>query len=121
MATNISDIKGEEAIELCGDLLEPLCTILADQEFRELWEAKTSKIKLVQYLTKHHAKEVKWMLAILDREDPETYEVSVLTLPMKLIQLFNDPAVASLFPLQVQITEKTSSGSATENTEAEGN
>ena len=44
--------------------------------------------------------------------------MNLLTLPQQLLEIFNDPEMEMLFQSQSQ-TDKTSFGSATENTEAD--
>jgi hypothetical protein len=41
--------------------------------------------------------EVIEIIARLDCADPATYEVNLLTLPMKLYEIINDPEVVQLF------------------------
>lgn len=113
----LSEIKGAEAIELLGDLLEPAVEIMADKEAVALFKSG-QRVKGVSYVLKQHTKACMTILALTDGEDPATYKPNVLSLPMKLLEIFNDPELMSLFSSQSQ-EDKTSSGSAMENTEAE--
>ena len=63
-------------------------------------------------------REIVDILAIIDDIPVEKYEVNIFALPMKIVELLNDPDIGNLFLSQGQSTEKTSSGSAMENTEA---
>lgn len=125
----LSDYKGEEAIEILADIIEPLTAILGDEDMRKIAsENKGKKITPVSYIKpilKNHPKEVIEVLAGIDKEPVEEYrkKVNVLTLPMKLLELMNDPQMQSLFTSQGQtdMNLKPHSGSATENTEAEEN
>lgn len=112
----LSEIKGEKAIEAFADLLEPLSEILADDEVREGIENDLPKLLVIQKAMKKHSKAIIKVMAILDCEDPETYEVNFLMIPVKLGELFTDTALVDLFTSQGQNVEKTPSGSATENT-----
>ena len=111
----LSDLKGEAALDALADLIEPVSEIITDKEFVSLARTNAPRTKLVKAAIKNHKKAVIEILAILDGESPDTYKVSILTLPKKLIEVFNDPDVISLFRSQGQTV--TSSGSATENTE----
>ena len=111
----LSEIKGEAALDALADLIEPVSEIITDAEFVRLARSDAPKMTLVKTAIKSHKKAIIEILAVLDGKDPETYEVSILTLPMKLLEVFNDPEVISLFQSQGQ--EQTSSGSAMENTE----
>jgi hypothetical protein len=125
----LSDYKGEEAIEVLADIIEPLTAILGDEDMKKLVaDNKGKKVAPVAYIKpilKNHPKEVIAVLAGIEKEPVEEYEkkVNVLTLPMKLLELMNDPQMQSLFTSQGQtdMNSQPHSGSATENTEAEEN
>lgn len=113
----ISDFENEKAIDVLADLLDPLSVILTDDKIKEVYNAKASKLKFVQVLLKTHKKEVIQMLAILDDVPVEEYKVNLFTLPKKVLEILNDPAIQDLFTSQGQESTETSSGSAMENTE----
>lgn len=113
----LSEYKGEKAIEVFADLLEPISEILSDKEVTNGIQADLPKIVIIRKAMKNHAKAIVKILAILDDENPETYEVNFVTIPIKLMELMNDEALTDLFTSQAQTTEENSSGSATENTE----
>jgi len=112
----LSDIKGEKALDLLVDLIDPAADIFGDKEFAELTR-KGDKIGSVKVAIKNHKKSVITMIALLNGENPKTYEPNVLALPKLLLEIFNDPELIQLFQPQVQSKEKTSSGSATGSTE----
>lgn len=114
----LSEIKGEESLDVLADLLEPIAMICADEEVQEIYNNKP-KILLVKHLIKNHKEEVIEILAVLDREDPKEYvkKMNVLSLPMKLLELLNDEDLITVFQLQGQNMAQTSSGSVMENTE----
>ena len=91
--------------------------LMKDEEFLRLLD--TNRVEAVKVAIKKHKKEVITILAVLDGEDPATYNVGLLTLPIRLIQLVNDKELVSLFQSQGQSMEETSSGSATVSTEVE--
>lgn len=112
----LSDIKGEKALEVLADLIEPAAEIMTDKEAVKLFRSGQT-IKGVSYALKAHKKACLTILALTDGADPETYQPNVLSLPMKLLEIFNDSEMMGLFTSQSQ-EEKTSSGSATESIEA---
>lgn len=112
----LTEFEGEKAIDVLADLLEPASEIMTDKEFVSLFQSG-DRIKAIKIALKKHAKAVIEILAISEGEDPATYKPKVLTLPAKLLELLNDPEVVGLFQLQGRDV-KTSSGSATEITEA---
>ena len=101
----LSDIHGEKAIDALADLIEPLSVIFADPEVQNSVKKDEPKMILCRKILKAHAKEVITILAILDGEKPELYDVTLLSLPMKLLELLNDPEVQSLFTLQAPNAE----------------
>ena len=115
----LSDYKGEQAIDVLVELMEPATAIMADKEIARLVQSKVPVIKIVKAAIKNHKKEVIEILAVLDGEDPEKYaeKVTLFTLPVKLLEVLNDPMMQSLFTSQGQMTEVLST-SAMENTEA---
>ena len=115
----LSEIKGEAAIEAMADLMEPLTLIFADAEIQNAVNNNEPKMLLIKKILKGHKREVIQILAILDGESPDTYEINLLKLPMKVLEVINDPEVESLFFSQGQSTVETHSGSATENIAAD--
>lgn len=113
----LSEIKGERALDVIADLIEPVSVMVQDEEFKLIIRSG-DKIKVVKYLLKEHKREILQMLALINGEDPETYEPTLIQLPMMVMELFDDPDVMNLFGLQDQSKELASSGPATENTEA---
>lgn len=115
----LSDIKGEKALDVIADLLDPVAEISTDNEVRTLLE--TGKVedrkKAIKLGIKNHKKAVITMLAILNGEDPETYEPSIYVLPVMLLDILNDPEVQRLFGSQEQTSDGISSGPVQENTE----
>lgn len=116
----LSEYRGEQALELLADIVEPAAAIISDKEIAKLAKSGAERIKLVKPIIKNHKKEVIEILAILDGEDPKQYadKVNVFTLPTKLLDILNDPELTNLFTLQGQKMDEESSGSATESTEA---
>lgn len=113
----LSEIKGERALDIMVELIDPATEVFGDAEFAKLIRSK-DRTGAIKVAIGNHKKAVLKMLALLNGEDPETYEPSLLALPKLLLEIFNDPEIVNLFQPQVQNMEKTSSGSATENTGA---
>lgn len=99
----LSDFKGEEALELLADIIEPMFEILGDDKFKDMVRSGTcDQMQMIKYLLKTHKKPILTILALMDKEDPETYEPNVLTIPLKLLELGNDPDIIKLFTSQGQ-------------------
>ena len=122
----LSDFKGDEALDVLAEIIEPLTIILADKDIQELSKQKnTPALKYVKPMLKNHKKEVIEVLARLENKSVEEYKKSLnlVTLPIQVLELVNDPEVQSLFHSQEQSnsTSSASSSPATEITEAKGN
>lgn len=115
----LSDYKGDRALDILADIIEPAAAILADNEVRAVFESGRPKLQAVKAMIKSHKKEVTEILAAFDGEDPETYKPGLFTLPIRLIEILNDPDLLAFFEQQGQITTSAFSGSATVNTQAE--
>ena len=116
----LSDIKGEAALDVICKIIDPLSEIAMDAKFLKDFKAGKPKLMLVKYVITNHKKSLLEILAALDMKSVDEYmeTVNLLTLPQQILDIVNDPEIAVLFDSQGQTMEKTSSGSATENTEA---
>ena len=112
----LSDLKGEAALDALADMIEPAAEIMTDAQFIRAIKGD-NRMKAVQIAIKNHKKAIIAIMAASEGVKPEELEVNVLTLPKKLLEVFNDPEVVNLFQSQGQTV--TSSGSAMVNTEDE--
>ena len=104
----LKEFRGEAAIEAMGDILEPATIILGDGHIKELVQGKASRVKTITYALKTYKREVLQIMAVLDGVDINNEEeyteytngVNILTLPIKLLELLNDPELQSLFTSQ---------------------
>lgn len=115
----LSDYKGDEAIELWADLLEPLNAILGDDTVRTTIQSGKSKMMIAKDILKTHKKEA---VDILLRIDPEP--INGLNIILRLVALIADigqnDEIKSFFGYAGQEqTESESSGFVMVNTEAE--
>ena len=117
----LSEIKGEKAIEVFADLLEPVSNILSDEEVANAFKNDESKIEIIKKMLKKHSKDVIKAMAIIDGVPVDKYEVNFLTLPSKLMEIFNDEAISELFTSQSQNLTSEHSGSVMENIEEKKN
>ena len=119
----LNEIKNEKAVEVLAELIEPITEIATDKELQEFIEKKEgegkqlTKAGLIHFILKRHKTAILHMLAILDEEDPESYNVSFYALPAKVINLFNDPLVQQLFFSQNPKKHETSFGSVSSSIE----
>lgn len=117
----ISDYKGEDAIDILADILEPASNIIGDKELSNMVKNDANKLSIVKYILKQHKHSIIEILASIERKPYEEYanSMNLLTLPAKVIELMNDKELTDFFQSQALIMENESSGSAMGNTEAE--
>lgn len=113
----LSEIKGEAALDLLADIMEPLVEIASDAEVKTAFRAK-KKVEGIALSIKKHKRAVIKILAALNQQSVAEYiqTVNVVTLPVTALQIINDPDLVSLFTSQSPKKPETASGSATENT-----
>ena len=113
----LSEYKGEEALEVLADLLEPSLDIFTDKKLLALIKEKDSKAKAITYALKEHKRSVLEIMAALEGVPVEKYECNVLSLPAKILEILNDKELMDFFSSQLPKEALTSFGSATESTE----
>ena len=109
----ISEIKGEDALDVLADLLDPMSEICTDEKVKELFKER-KKLNLATYILKKHKKSILTILALLEGVKPDEYKPSLAVLPVLVLQLLNDPDVIAVFRFA---GSGISSGSAMENTQ----
>jgi len=116
----LSDIKGEEALDVLADIIEPAAEIMADKQIANMVRANVPKIKIIKPMIKNHKTQIIEILARIDGKEIDEYKnmMTLTTLPMRLIEFMNDPQMAEVFHSQVQSSQSASSGLVTESTEA---
>lgn len=115
----LSEIKGEKALDVIVELIDPLVEIVQDKTVRE--SANGDRTQFIKAIISNHKQSILHIMAVLEDKDPATYEPSLIDIPNKLIELTNDSDFAQLFFTQAQRVEQTVSFSATANTEESEN
>ena len=108
----LSEIKGEDALDVLAEIIEPVSEIANDQVFIA-YIRSGKKVPAIRLAIRDHKKAILTIMANLEGEDPKTYSPSLIKLPMLLLELLNDPELALLFQQEQTVT---TSGSATGNT-----
>lgn len=93
----LSEIKGEEAIDVLAEILEPITMISSDEEVKAGFE--TNVAKCVSIALKKYKKEVLEILACVNGKSVEETceEIGVLSLPAYVMEILEEPAIQSLF------------------------
>ena len=113
----LSDYKGDDAIELWADLLEPLTNILGDDKMQKAITSGKAKLMIAKDILKNHKKDA---VSILQRIDPAP--IDGMNLILRLVAVLSDigesEELKSFFGYAEQVrTESESIGLPTENTE----
>ena len=111
----LSEYQGEEALDLLADLIEPAGEIMSDKEIGEVF--KENRFKAIGMAIKNHKKAVMQIMATMDGVPVDEYKFNVFTLPLKILEILNDPELVQLFTCQGQMVDANSSRSASANIE----
>ena len=111
----LSEIKGEAALDVLADIIEPASEIMSDPKVKDLF-GSGNKGAIVKLLIKNHKKSIIEILAAMDGVPVEEYSVSVLTLPIRLVEILNDQELISFFTSPVLMGDQISSTAPTVNT-----
>lgn len=106
----LSDYKGDDALELWADLLDPLTKMLSDDKIQSIVNSGKPKLIIAKEILKDHKSEA---VEILTRIDPEP--VDGLNIVLRLINLITEigqsDEIKSFFAYAEQAeTDKESSG-----------
>ena len=113
----LSDIKGERAIEVIADLIEPITNIATDKECADLFSVKPVKdedkkvtarkhlVKKVPTLLKSHKRDVIKIIATLDGKSVD--DMNVFSIAAALIGFVQDEALIELFTSAARSVEQT--------------
>lgn len=116
----LSDYKGEDAIELWGDLLDPVIAIIGDKKVTDLIKNRDghTMMQLAQKIVKWHSKEILHVFKTIDPDEEIDGLSVIMRLTNILAEIGTNAELRSFFGFAGQeIMENESTGSATENTE----
>ena len=111
----LSEYQGEDALDVLADLIEPAGEIMSDKQIGDVF--KENRFRAIGLAIKNHKKAVMQIMATMDGVPVEEYKCNVFTLPVKILELLNDPDIVQLFTYQGQTGDADSSGSASANIE----
>ena len=115
----LSAYKGEDALELWADLLDPFIAIVGDKKIATMLRSKMPPIATAREIIKTYKKEASQILLRID--DTPLDGLNIITRLVTLItEIVNDKTLQGFFGLSAEgKKEETSSGNVTEITEAE--
>lgn len=92
----LSEIKGEEALDVIAEIIEPAAEIFTDENVKKALKSE-SRIKAAKIILKDHKKAILALMAALEETPVEEYKPTLLALPALIIGVLNDPELQSLF------------------------
>lgn len=116
----LSEIEGEQALDVLAEILEPVSVIAQDEKLRKEWE-HGNKFKVIAKLLKNYKNEVIHIMAALECKKVEDYKFNLLTLPKQLLDIVNDEEFQTFFGSQEQTDSPTLSIPVTETTQEDRN
>ena len=111
----LSEYQGEAALDILAELIEPAGEIMDDKEIGDVF--KQNRFKAIGMAIKNHKKAMIQILATMDGVPVDEYKCNVFSLPVKILEILNDPEMIRFFQYQGQTGDAKSSGSASVNTE----
>lgn len=112
----LSDFKGDEAIDLWADLLEPLNSILADDDVRKSLQSGESKLLIAKAILKAHKADAEKILLRIDPTPLDGMNI-ILRLVAVLADIGQNEEIKGFFGYAEQAkTDNVSGGLPTEST-----
>ena len=99
-----SELKNERAIEALADMFDPIVEIASDESIKSAARSD-NKILVVKLMLKNHARAIFELMAASEDVPVDEYECNMITLPAKLLELFNMPEFEFLFQSQSRKVE----------------
>lgn len=93
----LSEIKGEEALDVLAEIIEPAAEIFTDENVKNALKAENNKAKAAKIILKDHNKAVLTLMAALEGVPAEEYQPTLFALPSLILGVLNDPELNSLF------------------------
>lgn len=112
----LSEFKGDDALELLADIIDPTVEILSDTKISDLVKANGAKTDIVKLILRNHKQSIKEILARMENVAVDDFEINVFTFPVKVLEIINDEDLMAFFTSQVQMTDNGAFGLAMENT-----
>lgn len=93
----LSEIKGEEALDVLAEILVPIVDIWSDEDVKKGYEKNVAKA--VSVAIKKYRKEIIGIFAVIDGKtyEEEVETINLVSLPADIIGLLNEEAIKSLF------------------------
>ena len=114
----LSEVRGEAALDLLADVMEPASVILDDEDVKDAFRANTNRIKTAALVLKKHKKEMLQILAAVNMTPIEDYKPNPYEILRSTIDVLSDRGLTDFFGSQAPKMAVESSGPVSVNTEA---
>jgi CHASE3 domain sensor protein len=114
----LSDFKDAAGIVVASKVLAVIMDMLSDKKNFEL-KGEENVVKMFTAFMANSPDKMREIFAILSEKDVSDYHCDGAEAMANMLMLANDPIVVGLFTLQSQMGDAISSGSVSENTEAQ--
>lgn len=114
----LSEVRGEAALELLADVMEPASVILDDAEVKASFQVEKNRFRTAAIVLKRHKKEMLEILAAVNLTPIEDYKPNPYEVMKSTIDVLSDPGLTDFFGSQAPKKAAGSSGPASESTEA---
>lgn len=115
----LSDYKGEDAIDLWADLLDPIIVIMSDPNVAKAYRSE-SKVAMAKQILKDHKAQATEILTRIDPTPLDGLNLIMRVLDV-ILEIENSEEFASFFGSSVPESEEAEpSGAVTESTEVKG-
>lgn len=117
----LSEIRGEAAIDVIADIIDPVTEILADDEVKKIAQSDAAELTIAKVILKRQKKAILEIMAILSGEDPKKYQPTAPEILVTLVNLVGEikanEELTSLFHQRYRMTASASFGAVTRSTE----
>lgn len=124
MKNILTDFKGEAALDLVANIIEPVSVLVADEKVKDMVSGELDGVgiaKLTSYLLKEHKKEILEILAATEGKKPSECEFTLKSLFVDVNNLVKmiteDEDMADLRDFFSGLTQKDSTTSSSDVTE----
>lgn len=113
----LSEIKGEAALDLFVEIIDPLTEISKDKDIWAKFKENATMMELAKHVLTHHKDAALGIIAKLEGvgRDELIAGAGIFTIPQKIAELLTDVVLMSAFPSAAENGAANTYGSHSEN------
>lgn len=106
----LSDYKDDEALDLLGEIIEPIMEIAQDAKVKDtIFGEKRDFAAFVKTLVKDHRKSVIEVMAVLDNTPVAEYHCDLMTLPLRIYDIITSKTMLDFFSSLAEMASESAS------------